>query len=144
QLGVTFYLNQPIVDVIEADHEATWYIDTDNGNDPRWYRLYNVSEEVRSKLGIRTNDPNHRVVTYPIHNQNGMVGASGGGAWMDGDDLSCMPDGVNYPYDDGTAAHCMGHVAHEFGHVLSLGHDGPSTDCMVYGFYNNSGGSGMC
>jgi hypothetical protein len=38
----------------------------------------------------------------------------------------------------------MGHVAHEFGHVLGLAHQGPQTDCMQYGFYNNSGGSGMC
>ena len=28
--------------------------------------------------------------------------------------------------------------------ALGLPHQGPSTDCMQFGFYNNSGGAGMC
>ena len=64
---------------------------------------------------------------------------------MDGDDLTCIgKNGVNWPYDDANSAHCLGHVVHEFGHVFGLDHQGPNTDCMQYGFYNNTGGSGMC
>lgn len=148
QLGVTFYLNWPVVDVIEADHASDWYLTTPDGihSDERWYRLGNVKNEVYDKLGIQNFDPNHRVVNYPTTRHDGRVGANFGGAWMDGDDLSCMAEesGVNYPYDDANAAHCMGHVAHEFGHVLGLDHQGPQTDCMQFGFYNSSGGSGMC
>ncbi len=149
QLGVTFYLNRPVVDVIEAEHDSTWYLETPDGihNDERWYRLGNVKTEVYDKLSIRDFDPNHRVVNYPTLRYDGRVGGNFGGAWMDGDDLGCMlgeNGGVNYPYPDGTAAHCLGHVAHEFGHVLGLDHEGPQTDCMQYGFYNNSGGDGMC
>jgi hypothetical protein len=113
QLGVTFYLNEPVVDVIEADHPAAWYLTNPDGihDDERWYRLGNIKNEVYRKLGIRNFDPNHRV--------------------------------VNYPYDDGNSAHCLGHVAHEFGHVLGLDHEGPMDDCMQFGFYA-APGDPMC
>jgi hypothetical protein len=148
QLSVTFYLHEPVVEVIEGDHDANWYLTTPDGihSDERWYRLGNVKSEVYSKLDIRDFDPNHRVVNYPTSRHDGRVGANFGGAWMDGDDLTCMADagGVTFPYDDGSDAHCLGHVAHEFGHVLGLDHQGPDTDCMQFGFYNSSGGSTMC
>lgn len=148
QLGVTFYLNEPVVDVIEADHPASWYLTNPDGihSDERWYRLGNIKNEVYRKLGIRNFDPNHRVVNYPTTRHDGRVGGNFGGAWMDGDDLTCMatPNGVNYPYDERNSAHCLGHVAHEFGHVLGLGHEGPMTDCMQYGFYTSSTNGAMC
>lgn len=140
QLGVTFYLSYPVVTVIEADHDANWYLTTPDGlhgDDERWYRLGNVSKEVRAKLDI-VNNLNRRVVNYPTTRHDGRVGANFDGAWMDGDDLSCIADGgFNYPYDDQNSAHCLGHVAHEFGHILGLAHEGPNEDCMQYGFYTN-------
>jgi hypothetical protein len=146
QLGVTFYLNHPVVDVIEAEHEAEWYLTTPDGihGDARWYRLGNVKNEVYAKLGIENFDADHRVVNYPTTRHDGRVGGNFGGAWMDGDDLACIHDnGFNYPYDDGSSAHCLGHVAHEFGHVLGLDHTGPNEDCMRYGFYTDDA-SEMC
>jgi hypothetical protein len=140
QLGVTFYLNDPVVEVIEADEDADWYLTTPDGihNDPRWYRLGNVKNEVYRKLGIRNFDPNHRVVNYPTSRNDGRVGGNFGGAWMDGDDLTCLANnGLNFPYSDSNSAHCMGHVAHEFGHILGLGHQGPQSDCMQFGFYTD-------
>jgi hypothetical protein len=141
QLGVTFYLSHPVVDVIEADHDADWYLNTPDGvhgSDQRWYRLGNVKNEVHEKLGIENFDDNHRVVNYPTTRHDGHVGGNFGGAWMDGDDLTCIADnGFNYPYDDGNSAHCTGHVAHEFGHVLGLDHEGPNDDCMQFGFYTD-------
>jgi hypothetical protein len=140
QLGVTFYLSYPVVTVIEADHDANWYLTTPDGlhgDDERWYRLGNVSKEVRAKLDIM-NNPNRRVVNYPTSRHDGRVGANFAGAWMDGDDLSCIAEGgFNYPYDDQNSAHCLGHVAHEFGHILGLDHEGPNDDCMQFGFYTN-------
>ncbi len=147
QLGVTFYLNDPVVEVIEADHDSTWYVETPDGihADSRWYRLGNIKNEVYEKLRIRDFDPNHRVINYPTTRFDGRVGGNFGGVWMDGDDLTCIAnDGPTYPYDDANPAHCLGHPAHEFGHVLGLDHEGPETDCMQYGFYLSSGGPGMC
>jgi hypothetical protein len=147
QLGVTFYLNEPVVDVIKADHPASWYLtnpDGIHGSDDRWFRLGNVKNEVYRKLGISNFDPNHRVVNYPTTRHDGRVGGNFGGAWMDGDDMTCIAtNGVNYPYDDRNPAHCLGHVAHEFGHVLGLDHEGPMTDCMQYGFYTGQS-TGLC
>lgn len=147
QLGTTFHLSEPVVDVIMADHDSNWYITTPDGihSDDRWYRLGNIKTEVYSKLGIVDFDPDHRVVNYPIVRSDGRVGGNFGGAWMDGDDMTCMSGATgSYPYGDANDAHCLGHAAHEFGHVLSLAHQGPDTDCMQFGFYNSTGGSGMC
>jgi len=146
QLGVTFYLNEPVVDVIEGDQPASWYLNNPDGihSDSRWYRLGNMKNEVYRKLGIRNFDPNHRVVNYPTTRHDGRVGGNFGGAWMDGDDMTCIAtNGVNFPYNDGNSAHCLGHVAHEFGHVLGLDHEGPQNDCMQFGFYVSPGGA-MC
>ncbi len=147
QLGKTFYLSDPVVDVIDAEHDSVWYVETPDGihQDSRWYRLGNIKTEVYAKLGIRDFDPNHRVVNYPIARFDGRVGGNFGGAWMDGDDLTCIADdGPTYPYDDGTGAHCLGHPVHEFGHLLGLEHEGPDQDCMMYGFYLYVDDGKMC
>ena len=146
QLGATFFLHDPAVTVINGDNDSQWYVDTPDGihSDSRWYRLGNIKNEVYQKLGIDDFNISQRIVNYPKTQHDGRVGANFGGAWMDGDDLACIPNGTNYPFNPGTPAHCMGHVAHEFGHILGLDHEGPDTDCMQFGFYNNSGGDGMC
>ena len=148
QLGATFLLGDPIVEVIDAEHDALWYVETPDGihDDARWFRLGNIKTEVYAALGLVDFDPSRRVVNYPTTRHDGRVGANFGGAWMDGDDLDCMAaqGGVTYPFDEQGPAHCMGHVAHEFGHVLGLDHTGPEEDCMQVGFYNTVNGDGMC
>ena len=130
QLGATFYLKDPVVAVILAEHEAAWYVETpdDVHEDERWYRLGNVMTEVYGVLDIDWFDPTHRVLSYPVARYDGRVGANFGGGWMDGDDLACLTGangGVTWPYEGGVDAHCVGHPAHEFGHVLGLDHQGP-------------------
>lgn len=146
QLGKTFFLSDPIVNVVEGKQNSSWYIATPDQihDDNRWYRLGNIKTEVYDKLGIVDFDPNTRVVNYVTTRSDGKVGANFGGAWMDGDDLTCMPSGVTYPFPDQVAAHCLGHVAHELGHVFGLGHKGAPEDCMQFGFYNNTNGTEMC
>jgi hypothetical protein len=103
--------------------------------DPRWYRLGNIKTEVQAAFGVVDFDPDVRLSVYPVARFDGRVGANFGGAWMDGDDLSCIADnGETYPYDDLNPAHCLGHVVHELGHVFGLAHTGPNDDCMRWGF----------
>lgn len=148
QFGGTFYLYDQVVDVMYADHDDEWYVTTpDFQDDERWFRLGNIRDEVYDKLDIQINDPKVRVINYPTTQHNGRVGAGYGGAWMDGDDLRCLigeNNGYNFPFDDGTAAHCMGHVAHEFGHLYGLQHTGLDDDCMQFGFYDYSTQGRMC
>lgn len=139
QFGVTFYLNEPVVDVVMAEHESRWYVTNyDRIHDStQWYRLGNVMTEVYAKLGIEQFDPDRRVVTYPTTRYDGHVGANFGGAWMDGDNITCLATGLTYPYGDDGPAHCLGHALHELGHVFGLEHTGPESDCMQYGFYTD-------
>ncbi len=149
QFGGTFYLYDKAVDVIYGDQTAQWYVSTPDSlhNDERWYRLGNIKKEVYRKLAIADFDPKVRVINYPKARFDGRVGGNFGGAWMDGDDLRCLlgdNNGYTFPYDDANPAHCMGHVAHEFGHIFTLEHTGPNTDCMQYGFYIFSNNGDLC
>ena len=145
QFGATFYLAEDIVDVVYGDQPASWYDEEPNGDDPRWYRLRNMRNEVRAKLSIAAND-DFRIVAYPSARIDGRVGANRyGGAWMDGDDVSCMTGEVaTVPYSADFPASCLATVAHELGHVYGLGHQGSEEDCMQFGFYQYVIGDGLC
>jgi hypothetical protein len=144
-LGVTFYLNDPVVDVVMAEHESRWYLLTEESyqSDARWFRLHNVMNEVYARLGIEQYDPDHRVVNYPTTRFDGHVGGDFGGAWMDGDDITCTVTGLTYPYRQQDPAYCLAHPVHELGHVMGLDHTGPEYDCMQLGFYTDYS-SPMC
>ena len=147
QFGGTFFLTSHVVDVVYADHNPAWYINTADGihSDRRWHRLGNVKNEVYRKLGVSNFDPNVRVVSFPTTRADGRVGGNFGGAWMDGDDLWALygwSNGLSYPYDETTwgAANPLAHLAHEFGHVFGLDHTGPREDIMQSGFYTRTPG----
>jgi hypothetical protein len=130
QFGGTFYLTKHVVDVVLGDHDADWYVGDING-DNRWTRYYRIRGEVREKI------ENHaRVIVYPKAIRDGYVGANPDSAILDGDNIACIynRDGKN---TTSTGAHCLGHVAHEFGHSYGLGHVGETKrDCMRYGLYD--------
>lgn len=136
QFAGTFYLPADGVAVVYGNQVASWYDTTPNGGDPRWYRLMNIRAEVRTKLGIEAGDQ-VRLVTYPSARIDGRVGANRyGGAWMDGDDITCISgDILTVPYTGEYPADCLTTVAHELGHVYGLGHQGVDEDCMQFGFY---------
>ena len=145
QFGGTFYLPADGVDVIYGEHPAQWYNGEPNGDDPRWFRLMNIRDEVRAHLGILPGD-DVRIVAYPSARIDGRVGANRyGGAWMDGDDLACVTGQVEtIPYSLDYPASCLATVAHELGHVYGLGHLGEDEDCMQFGFYRYVSGEQLC
>ena len=147
EFGRTFELAAPPVVHVQSQHDTAWFVNTPDGihGDPRWYRLGNMRNEVYGALGLVSFDPDHRVVVYPTAQVDGRVGANFGGAFMDGDDLSCIATrGPTIPYDAIYPAGCLDHVAHELGHVFGLGHTGPNDDCMRQGFYDHAGGEKLC
>ena len=146
QFGGTFRLPVGGVDVVYGDHPAAWYDRVPAGADERWNRLANIRAEVIRKLDIPDEDGSVRVLTYPDARIDGRVGANRyEGAWMDGDDISCVNGIVETtPYTADYPAGCLATVAHELGHVYGLGHQGPDDDCMQFGFYRYVNGAQLC
>ncbi len=145
QFGGTFVAARDVT-VIYGDHPATWYDTNPVGDDPRWYRLTNIRDEVRVKLGIDPEDPAARFVVYPNARIDGRVGANRyAGAVMDGDDIACISGSVDTtPYSADYPANCLATVAHELGHVFGLTHAGPDDDCMQFGFYQYVNQVSLC
>ncbi len=145
QFGGTFVAARDVT-VIYGDHPASWYDTTPAGDDPRWYRLTNIRDEVRVKLGIDPEDPSARFVVYPNARIDGRVGANRyAGAVMDGDDIACISGSVDTtPYSADYPANCLATVAHELGHVFGLTHAGPDDDCMQFGFYQYVNQVSLC
>lgn len=145
QFGGTFVVARDVT-VIYGDHPAAWYDTTAVGDDPRWYRLTNIRDEVRGKLGIDPEDPSARFVVYPNARIDGRVGANRyAGAVMDGDDIACISGRVDTtPYSADYPANCLATVAHELGHVFGLTHAGPDDDCMQFGFYQYVNQVSLC
>lgn len=145
QFGGTFVAARDVT-VIYGDHPAAWYDTTAVGDDPRWYRLTNIRDEVRVKLGIDPEDPSARFVVYPNARIDGRVGANRyAGAVMDGDDIACISGQVDTtPYSADYPANCLATVAHELGHVFGLTHAGPDDDCMQFGFYQYVNQVSLC
>ena len=133
QFGGTFYLTKQVVDVVMGDHDADWYV----GDKQRWTRYYALRAEVNRKIDGASSS---RTITFPKATRNGYVGANWDGARMDGDDIACITgrDDKNTTITYGTSqAHCLGHLAHEFGHTYGLSHVGTSySDCMRGGIYS--------
>lgn len=145
QFGVTFHLAADGVEVVFGEHPARWYAETPNGEDERWFRLLNIRDEL-TRLGIPVDSEAVRTITFPNARIDGLVGANRyEGAWMDGDDISCI-DGIveTTPYTVDFPANCLATLAHEMGHVFGLGHEGIDEDCMQFGFYLYENATGLC
>lgn len=96
-VGATFQIASPAVEVVKGDQNSAWYNDNPspvapgNTNLPRFYRLENMREEIVRKLNL---DADVRLVVYPLSISNGKIAAFrnlpvGQGAYMDFDDLTC-------------------------------------------------------
>jgi hypothetical protein len=131
QLGVTFKLNNPIVEVLVGEHVKNWYETTPNGGDKYWWSATNAQREVARRLGLSIPDKRWMVVSEVSAEGDGAGGGASGG-WV----LLCGHDadgGAAYPTNK---ARWIGGMVHELGHAFGLP-DSTSTDgtCMSASFY---------
>ena len=134
QLGKTFTLNNPVVEVVNGQHDTSWYI-THNctGSDHYWCVVSNGQAELQQRFGLGNPDSrwlNVEEVSAEEVNQSGGGGAPG---WvlLSGHDADGAA-GINGPLN-----RWYGGMVHELGHAFGLP-DATSTDgtCMSASLYS--------
>ncbi|MFG2041420.1 cellulose-binding domain-containing protein [Dactylosporangium sp. NPDC048998] len=125
ELGKTFTLNNTVVEVVNGEHDARWYINTncDPNGDRYWCVVGNMHQELMRRFSI-ANPDNRWLCVGEISAED--VGNSGGGAsvgWvvLSGHDADGAA-GIN-----GAMNRWYGGMVHELGHAFGLP-DSTSTD----------------
>jgi hypothetical protein len=133
ELGVTFTLNNPVAEVVEGLHDRAWYEDTPNGNQPYWWVVFNMQQELLARFGLRAPDSRWLCVGEISAEKQGVSGGGGGSGWviLSGHDADGAA-GINGPMN-----RWYGGMVHELGHAFGLP-DSTSTDGtpMSASFYN--------
>ncbi|MEJ3749700.1 cellulose-binding domain-containing protein [Actinomycetes bacterium KLBMP 9797] len=132
ELGRTFKLNNPVVEVVNGDHPRSWYENTPNGNECYWWVVFNMQQELMRKLNLRA--PDSRWINVgEISAEAACSGGGGGSGWVilsghDADGAAGIGGNMNRWY---------GGMVHELGHAFGLP-DSTSTDGtpMSASFYN--------
>jgi len=132
ELGKTFQLNSPVVEVVTGDHNRSWYENTPNGGDRYWWAVFNMQQELLRKMNLR--DPDRRWLNVgEISAEGPGAGGGGGNGWviLSGHDADGAA-GVNGPMN-----RWYGGMVHELGHAFGLP-DSSFTDGtpMSASFYN--------
>jgi hypothetical protein len=121
ELGVTFKLNNPIVEVVNGDHPANWYETNPIGgpDNSYWWTTENMQAELRQKFSLGAPDPRWKVVGYIS-----AVGNGGGGSnWV----ILPKHDADGAGGYGGAMGRWYGGMVHELGHAFTLP-DATSTD----------------
>jgi hypothetical protein len=134
QLGKTFKLNSPVVEVVNGLHDTNWYI-TNNctGSDHYWCVVSNGQAELQQRFGLNNPDSRWLVVEEVSAEEVNQSGGGGGSGWvlLSGHDADGAA-GIN-----GAMNRWYGGMVHELGHAFGLP-DSTSTDgtCMSASLYS--------
>ncbi|WP_433187357.1 cellulose-binding domain-containing protein [Actinoallomurus sp. CA-150999] len=132
QLGKTFTLNNPVVEVVNGDKQRSWYENTPNCGDKYWWTVCNMEDELRAKFGLGAPD-NRWINVGEISAEGDGAGGGGGNGWviLSGHDADGAA-GINGPMN-----RWYGGMVHELGHAFGLP-DATSTDgtCMSASLYD--------
>jgi hypothetical protein len=116
ELGKTFHLNNPIVEVCNGDHPKVWY-ETDKSitSDPYWISVFNGAAELKRKYGLQDYDPRW-VIVEEISAEGTGAGGGGGGHWV----LLSEHDVLGAAGVNGAMNRWYGGMVHELGHAFLL------------------------
>ncbi|GAA2357789.1 cellulose-binding domain-containing protein [Dactylosporangium salmoneum] len=124
ELGKTFALNSTVVEVVNGEHNAQWYITTNcNTSDHYWCVVENMQAELMRRFGIAGQDSRWLCVGEISAEEAGKSGGGGGPGWviLSGHDADGAA-GIN-----GAMNRWYGGMVHELGHGFGLP-DSTSTD----------------
>jgi hypothetical protein len=115
ELGKTFTLNNPVVEVVVGEHNQAWYEDTPNGS-PYWWVVFNMQQELRRRFGLGAPDSRWLCVGEISAEKEGVSGGGGGSGWviLSGHDADGAA-GINGPMN-----RWYGGMVHELGHAFGL------------------------
>lgn len=132
ELGKTFQLNNPVVEVITGERNRSWYENTPNGPDRYWWSVFNMQQELLRRLSLGAPD-NRWLNVGEISAEGPGAGGGGGNGWviLSGHDADGAA-GINGPMN-----RWYGGMVHELGHAFGLP-DSSFTDGtpMSASFYN--------
>lgn len=132
ELGKTFQLNDPVVEVITGERNRSWYENTPNGPDRYWWSVFNMQQELLRRLSLGAPDDRWLNVGE-ISAEGPGAGGGGGNGWviLSGHDADGAA-GINGPMN-----RWYGGMVHELGHAFGLP-DSSFTDGtpMSASFYN--------
>jgi len=132
ELGKTFRLNDPVVQVVTGEHTKSWYENTPNGSDRYWWAVFNMQQELLRRFDVNAPDSRWINVGEVIAEGPG-AGGGGGGGWV----ILCQHDADGAAGLGGPMNRWYGGMVHELGHAFGLP-DSTSTDGtpMSASFYN--------
>ena len=121
ELGKTFTLNNPVVEVVAGDHPANWYETNQIGGagNSHWWTTQNMQAELMRKYNLSAPDPRWKIVGYIS-----AVGNGGGGSnWV----ILPKHDADGAGGYGGAMGRWYGGMVHELGHAFGLP-DSTATD----------------
>lgn len=132
ELGKTFRLNEPVVQVVTGEHVKSWYENTPNGPDRYWWSVFNMQQELLRRFNLGAPDSRWINVGEVIAEGPG-AGGGGGNGWV----ILCQHDADGAAGINGPMNRWYGGMVHELGHAFGLP-DSTSTDGtpMSASFYN--------
>ncbi|HEX6354695.1 RICIN domain-containing protein [Actinophytocola sp.] len=132
ELGRTFRLNEPVVQVVTGEHVKSWYENTPNGPDRYWWSVFNMQQELLRRFNIGAPD-NRWINVGEVIAEGPGAGGGGGNGWV----ILCQHDADGAAGINGPMNRWYGGMVHELGHAFGLP-DSTSTDGtpMSASFYN--------
>ncbi|MDX3453723.1 hypothetical protein PV396_17480 [Streptomyces sp. ME02-8801-2C] len=116
ELGTTFKLNNPAVEVVQGNHPRSWYENTANGGEQYWWVVFNMQQELMARLGLRSPDPRWLCVGEISAEKAGVSGGGGGGGWV----ILSGHDADGAAGTNGAMNRWYGGMVHELGHAFGL------------------------